>query len=273
MKKLLYLSLLGVFACNLEKEIEITLPPYISLPFVECYIEHDQPLRVLITKSTSYFNNFNFDDPALLSDWLLQNAKVTISFGGVKYELTNILFSDSISGKFYNYYHPAIVSKDETGPFLFQVLLPNGEELISETNILNPVAIDSIVIQFNADSKARALTYFSDPKDEINYYRRVLHKNTVRSEPLQNFTTDDRFASGTLVFGSGYEFIEGDTIINTLYHISKPHFNFLESLQRAVDGNGNPFAQPSPIQSNIAGKGFGIFAGLSFDQSINIVKK
>jgi hypothetical protein len=273
MKILSVLSLLALIACNLENEIEITLPEYNSAPFVECYLEEGLPLRLLLTRSSSFFSNFNLQDPEVLQSWLYQNAVVNISLNGNTYKLQNIPYLDPVTGKFYNYFNPIVPDSTHRGNYLLEILLPNGEEISAETAFLNKVTIDSVVIQFNEDSKARALTYFSDPTDENNFYRRVLHKNNLRSEPLQSFTTDDRISSGTFVFGSGYEFEEGDTVINSLYHVDQAYFNFLESIQRAVDGNGNPFAQPSPIKSNIKGKANGIFTWISKDQSVLFVKK
>jgi hypothetical protein len=273
MKFIYVLSLLALSACNLEKEIEITLPDYNSAPFVECYLEEGLPLRLLLTRSSSFFSNFNLQDPEVLQSWLYQNAVVNISFKGNTYRLLNIPYLDPITGKFYNYFNPVIPDSSYPGPFLLEILLPDGEKISGQTEFLEKVKIDSVVIQFNEDSKARALTYFSDPPDTKNFYRRVLHKNNLRSEPLQSFTTDDRISSGTFVFGSGYEFEVGDTVINNLYHIDQPYFNFLESIQRAVSGNGNPFAQPSPIQSNINGKANGIFTWISKDQTFHFVKK
>jgi hypothetical protein len=273
MKSHIIIFSLFFFSCNLEKEIEISLPPYSSLPFVECYIEQGLPLRLLLTKSSSFFSNFNLEDPELLQSWLYQNAAVSIAFNGEKYRLLNIPFFDTETGKFYNYFSPIIPDSSYKGQYLLEIVLPSGEELSAETYHLNLVKIDSVVIQFNVDSQARALTYFTDPIEEENYYRRVLHKNNLSGEPLQSFTTDDRLVNGNFVFGSGYEFSQGDTVFNTLYHIDRSYFNFLESIQRAVDGNGNPFAQPSPIQSNIKGKANGIFTFISKDQTSIIVKK
>lgn len=272
--KTFYLFLaLVLTSCNLEKEIEITLPDYNSAPFVECYLEEGLPLRLLLTRSSSFFSNFNLQDPEVLQSWFYQNAIVNISFNGNSYRLQNIPYLDPITGKFYNYFNPMVPDSSYRGSYLLQILLPDGEEISSETEFVNKVTIDSVVVQFNDDSKARALTYFSDPLDEKNFYRRVLHKNNLRSEPLQSFTADDRISSGTFVFGSGFEFEEGDTVINSLYHINLAYFNFLESIQRSVDSNGNPFAQPSPIQSNIKGKGNGIFTWISKDQTFHFVKK
>jgi Domain of unknown function (DUF4249) len=47
-----------------------------------------------------------------------------------------------------------------------------------------------------------------------------------------------------------------------LYHITPDYFRFLESAAAAQGANGNPFASPASLVSNITG-GIGIFTGTS----------
>jgi hypothetical protein len=92
----------------------------------------------------------------------------------------------------------------------------------------------------------------------------------------QDFVTDDRIVDDSLiVFGTGYDYAVGDTVINTLYHITEEYSTFLESLNAAVSANGNPFGQPSPIISNLEGSAnaIGIFTGLTYDRRVDIVEK
>ena len=77
------------------------------------------------------------------------------------------------------------------------------------------------------------------------------------------------------MFGSGYQFSEGDTVINTLFHIEKAYADFLESVDAAIGANGNPFGQPSTIISNLEGDAgaIGIFTGLSYDRVVTIISR
>jgi hypothetical protein len=131
-------------------------------------------------------------------------------------------------------------------------------------------------VQFNdTDTLARVLTYLTDLPNEDNYFRRMLHEGSLDSLPRQDFTTDDRVVEDVVVFGTNYDFEIGDTVINTIYHIDKAYYDFLESVQIAVDGNFNPFGQPSPIISNLEGSAnaIGIFTGLSYDRKATIIQE
>ena len=141
------------------------------------------------------------------------------------------------------------------------------------------VPIDSIRVEFSPDldTLARILTFISDPEPgRENYFRRLLNYAALDSVPDQDFLTSDRIAQTPLIaFGTGYELAEGDTVYNTVLHIEKAYYDYVESVQLAVFGNLNPFAQPSPIKSNVHGSAnpIGIFTGLMYDRKMTIVKK
>lgn len=60
---------------------------------------------------------------------------------------------------------------------------------------------------------------------------------------------DDRIVKTDLIaFGTGYDLMQGDTAFNTIFHITKDYYDYYESVQLAVVGDLNPFAQPSPHQ-------------------------
>lgn len=266
-------------ACNLEQEVEITLPEYDSRPVIEAYLEPGKPFRLLITRSDGYFDEFPSIDnfPGGL---LYDSAQVSITHQGVAYELDNQLAFDPTAGKLYNYASSATVPENVGEPFELYIRFPDGTEAFAETSLLPPVPIDSVVIEFPEgdmpeDTLARALTYFTDDPSQVNFYRRVLHAGSLDSLQ-QDFVADDQIVDDSLiVFGTGFDYAEGDTVINTLYHITEPYATFLESLNAAVSANGNPFGQPSPVISNIEGSAnaLGIFTGLIYDRRIDIVEQ
>jgi hypothetical protein len=104
-----------------------------------------------------------------------------------------------------------------------------------------------------------------------------LHENSLTdSIPQQDFTTNDDYVDDkVIVFGTGYDFKEGDTIYNTMFHIERAYFDFWESTFNAISSNGNPFGQPSSIISNVQGDAgaIGIFTGLSYDRVTTVVTK
>jgi len=267
-------------ACNLEQEVDIALPAYDSRPVIEAYLEPGKPFRLLITRSDGYFDAFPSIDN-FPQGLLYDSAQVVITHQGVNYDLENQLAFDPKAGKLYNYVASGTVPENVGEPFELFILFPDGTEAFAQTALLPRVPIDSVVIEFPEgdmpeDTLARALTYFTDdPGQQVNFYRRMLHAGSLDSL-RQDFVVDDQAVDDSLiVFGTGFAYAEGDTVINTLYHITEPYATFLRSLDAAVSANGNPFGQPSPIISNIEGSAnaLGIFTGLMYDRRMDIVKK
>ena len=64
-------------------------------------------------------------------------------------------------------------------------------------------------------------------------------------------------------------------IINTIYSIDNAYFDFLQSIDFAIQSNGNPFGQPSPIISNLSGtaEAIGIFTGITYDRRETIIEE
>lgn len=266
-------------ACNLEKEIEIELPGYDEQVIVECYLEPGLPFRLALTKSAGYFdvlpsggNNL----PSYLQRIQVEGAAVHIRYENRIIPLYNSWSSDADQKRFYNYTSKELVPLDTVQPFFLEIYTKEGDTIRAMTRIPSIVPIDSVVVEFKpGDSLARALTYFTDIAGETNYFRRVLQKGNIYALPEQDFSTDDRFVENVFVFGTGYDYKEGDTLINTMFHLEEAHFRFLESVRNAVSGNSNPFSQASPILSNVHSKGgaMGIFTGLRYHRVWNIVKR
>lgn len=266
---------LGLAACGLEREVEIELPVYESKAVVECYLEPGRPYRLLLSRSEPYFSPFPTAASEFLNNLLIDNAEVIIRHQGNEYRLRNQLVLDGEINKIYNYSNDQRVPFDYDDDFELFITLPGGETITAITRLLPPIPIDSVRVEFNeTDTLARVLTYFTDPSREKNFYRRMLHYNSLDSIPEQDFTLDDRFVEDVVVFGSAYDYLRGDTVFNTLFHIDRPYYDFLESLNAAIISNGNPFGQPSPIISNLEGSAsaIGIFTGLSFVREQTIIE-
>lgn len=261
-------------ACNLEQEIEIELPDYDGRVVVESYLAPGEPFRVLLTKTSPYFEPFPTANDEFLSNILEEGASVTISHKGVVYTLTNQLGFDFATGKLYNYSNNALVPNDLVDEFTLDITLSDGRTIAGSTRLLPVVPIDSLVVQYRQDDTlARVLTYFTDNPGETNYYRRMFHQSSLDSLPLQDFAIEDQFLQGTALFGTNYNFVAGDTLIATLFHIDKAYFEFFNSVANANAANGNPFGQPSPIKTALTGTAdaIGVFTGLVYDRKVVIV--
>jgi hypothetical protein len=119
-----------------------------------------------------------------------------------------------------------------------------------------------------------------DDASTEDYYRFLLHKGSltkkqsngvftlpIAKRPVFDRLIDDQgiFAGNEVITATNYRFEDQDTLIGTVYHISKEHHDYLESVDDAQSANVSPFAQPASIISNIVG-GVGIFAFLSYER-------
>ena len=265
------------FSCgNLEKEIDLDLPLYESQIVVECYLKPNEPFSLLLTKSAAYFEPFPTEDLQFVEKILEQDATVTIRHNGQAYELKNELVFNPVTQKVFNYHNPQLVPQDYDNDFFLEIKTKDGRTVTGQTRLLPVVPIDSVVVEFDllTDTLARVLTYITEDPSTDNYYRRMLHVGALDSIPKQDFTTNDDFVEDNLfIFGSGFDFKPGDTVINSIFHIDREYFDFLESIFFATDANGNPFGQPAAIYSNVSGNAIGIFTGLSVDRVVTVIER
>lgn len=276
----LFVAIVLMSACNLEKEVNIELPEYDRQPMVECYLEPGKPFRLLLTRSYSYFDPFGLDS-TFLQKTLLQGATVRISFNGQTVELLNFPMIEQNPTKLFNYSNPAVMVPETPGiEYTLDITLPdNGGNITGKAVMMPRVPIDSVVVQFGpekTDTLARVLTYITDDLRTANYYRRLLNYHSLDSVPDQDFLVVDRISTEPkIAFGTGYELKAGDTVFNSIFHVSKDYFDYMESVQLAIIGNLNPFAQPAAIKSNVTGTGnpLGIFTALVYDRDTTIVRR
>lgn len=283
---------------NLQQDIEIDIPEYEPQFMVECYLQPGLPYFLTLTKSQPYFDDirvsyvedavvtithsqgtdtldeFNLDisDPTLglLADTALLNTFSTI-FG------TELTFYASLKPV------PEIYEED----FILEIRTLDGESLSASTQILRPVPIDSLVHEFDKDSMAYVLTFFTDEGGKADFYRRVFESQSWSRTTLpngdldsslvfrtvQDFVVDDALFDGQpFAFGTDFEYQVNDTVISTIYHLTKDHFEFTNTRAAAVQASLSPFGQPAVVHSNIRG-GKGIFTGLSFYQERYVIRR
>jgi hypothetical protein len=272
----LLLGFATLVSCNLDREVEIVLPEYDSQRVLECYLEPGQPFRLLLSNSSSYFDPFPTEENLLLFlDQILErDADVRITFGNREIVLRNEINIDFETLKFFNYVSDEIVPEDFTLDYNLEIILKDGRTITGQTRVLPPVPIDSLALEFNDRGEARTLIFIKDDRSVPRYYRRMLHFGSLDSLPSQDFIADNSIVdNGLLAFGHGFSAESGDTIINTVFTIDKAYFDFLVSVNGSIAANGNPFAQPGVIFSNIRGSAgaIGIFTGITFDRVVTIV--
>ena len=270
-------AVLFLMACNLTQDVEIDLPDYERQPVVECYLEPGKPFRLLMTRSYAFFDKLGLDS-TFLQNTLLDGALVTVTYNGQTDTLRNQLTADIAPVKIFNYIGQNLVPSTPGTEFVLNIRLAEGGEITSTTSMISVVPIDSVVVEFSTefDTLARLLTYITDDENQENFYRRLLNYKSLDSFPDQDFLVSDRFSQTSLIaFGTGYDLVEGDTVFNSIFHITREYYDFVESVQLAVVGNLNPFSQPSPVKSNVRGSAnpIGIFAPLVYDRDTTIIRK
>ena len=211
-------ALIFLASCNLTKDVEVVLPAYESQPVVECYLEPGQPMTLLLSKSSPYFEPLG-----QASQWLgklfLDSALVTIAYPAHTDTLKNQLFFNPSTGKIYNYYSPTIVQEIWGIEYKLEIRLKNGETISAKTTVIEPVKIDSVRVEWNPtrDTLARTILYTTDDPATTDFYRRMLHEHSLDSSAMQDFVLDDRLFTDKLVsFGGGYDFTEQDSKHNAL---------------------------------------------------------
>jgi Domain of unknown function (DUF4249) len=258
----LLFSLCALFFIGCSKDYEIILPTNESELVVECYLEDGQPMRALISESTSLL------DTSLTPPIFIQ-ATVVITHGDVKDTLKPINFIDPINKRVFNYGSNKVVKADFTTNenYKIDVYDTKGRHAFGTTNFMKAVNIESLTPIFNTNKEAYCLTKFKDDPSQNNYFRLILNKNTLSDSVELNIILDNSFAnsSNEFVYGSGYSFKKGDVINARLFHLSYDYYLYLTTLQNARSALVNPFAVSGEVVSNIKG-GLGFFAALSYTQ-------
>ncbi len=288
--KILPILLLGfvLSACDLTQEIEVELPEYEPEVMVESYLEPGLPFSVVLTQTVGYF-----DDLKLI---YVKEATVSISYGNQTDTLTAIELPLSTPGlellldtallntirqflgeTIYLYGSITPVPTLYETPFTLNITTQEGKTLSSTTIIPKPITFEEPVVRFNERDKALLLTQFMDDAGQANFYRRVLDKREqeVTEQPdgsldsawvtnnYQDFLVDDELGNGQLqVFGTAFDWVEGDTLIQTIYSVTADYYKFVTSRDAAIAASLSPFGQPAKLRGNIVG-GQGIFTGQS----------
>jgi hypothetical protein len=263
MVKLIHICILfGVLlsSCNLEKDIEIDLPPYSPQPVVECYIEPGKPYRLALFETVDYFN--------IPNNPIIPDALVIISYNGTNDTLKYQIIPDTLEGKLYNYVGDTTkkVPYDYSSPFSLYIKDNKGRILTSTTYIPQPVFIDSIWFVFNDEGRATSNIRFQDVNPSIeDFYRFVVVVNPFNFTEKGDIYFSDRLITSSTIQVTSRSTVEPGIIDMYLLHLTTEHYNYIKSADDADNANGNPFAQPSVIKSNING-GIGIFTGLNTDR-------
>lgn len=276
-KKIIPVLLFAALAISCEKEIDIELPDVEQKIVCDGGITVGQPAEVTLTWSAGYFDPI---DSASLLNYVIQSATVYVTDGITTDTLYPMIDFNRTIPLFYR----GANILGQVGATYVLTVVKDGKTVTSTTTIPTPVALDSVWFrpEIPGDSLGFAWAHLTDPVGLGNGYRwytKRLHEDPDFMAPYGS-TFDDNFIEGEsfdfaysrpVAAGStvpedndnrrGY-FITGDSIVVKFCAIGEAEAAFFRTFEIEVGNNGNPFASPGVIESNVEG-GLGIFCGYS----------
>lgn len=258
--------LVSCLACNMQQEMEVELPPHEQDLIVECYLEPGEPMRALVTNSSSFYDKSQFS--------AVDSAEISISTGATSRQLHSYNHADTNYNKVFNYWHPERVEYKEGKEY--QISIRVGGEVIAsgKTRFLAKPTVLNSYFKPGPDSMAAAFVEIADNPEEENYYRVVLRSsNNPKAGVNYDGIWDDKNAkNGKLLTYTPYVFNQGwGNVALNVYHIEKPYYEFLKSVKQAKEANYNPFMQPASIRSTLDGA-TGVFTAVSLSSDTISVK-
>lgn len=246
------LCLAGLVGCNFDKDINVVVPDQASQLAVECYIEPGQPIRLLLTETRNFF-----DAP---SQPFINNATVRMAVNGQSFAVPFSPLADTVALKVWNYVLPTIPTSDTSQVFTLQVSDTAERRITSVCRMPVPAMIDSLYYRFRGDSMAAVVCILKRPTTaRAHFYRVLVGKRSADFGAIRDLLADDAITAGDrLPVSTDFNFRLGDTLVVRVLHVERDYYDFLSTSRQAQNVAGNPFAQPAPVRSNIAG-GFGIF--------------
>ncbi|GAA4052767.1 hypothetical protein GCM10022409_44600 [Hymenobacter glaciei] len=280
-KSIIALLLLALAGCGkLQNDINVPLPTYSAELVVECYLEPGKVPNLAVTTSVPYLGAVLPQVPTDVTVTLtMPNGRLIALDFKPNY---NALIDTASGEKFHSHIgrDPLVAKAGDV--FKIDVRDTKGRQITGTTTMLAPIPIDSVEYKFNdktgTNRKAYFLTNFRDPASPDDCYRLQLHKGNpakgaLLKSPEVDISVQDRLLNGQpFVLGTSYRFFPGDTVTATLYHTDIAYYRFRQSVRDARGANGNPFAQPSTIYSNVQG-GVGIFTVLSGTRATKVLEK
>lgn len=263
------LTLATLSGCDLQKDIDVELPALPAQLVAECYLENGVVPRLTVTETTPFLS-----DPRPV---VPTGVTVVLTLpSGRRDTLLNRLGVDPATLKGYTHIAKQPLVARPGDVFQLEVTDKKGRRVTGTATMPARVPIDTVEWKFDDKSvearRAYVLTTFNDPAGALNYYRLMIHKDSISQDPEADYDVEDRLNDGKpFTLGTSYRFQAGDTLLITLYHIDQPYYLFRRSVDDAQNANGNPLSQPSAIKSTVQG-GVGIFTVLSYDRRTVIVR-
>ena len=297
-----FIILLLLFTCC-EKNITIELPDVEDKIVIQGHIEQGLPPYVILTRSTPYFDDVGL---STFDSLFVHDALVVVSDGINDFTLTELCAADLDTALlpfiseaigipaenlinlqyciYTNFSVFGIVGKT------YKLTVTAGDKTYSSTTeIPQLVPLDSIWFELFGTSDSSGLIWanLSDPPALGNAYRWFAKRQGQDNNfiaPLGSAFEDKFFNGKSISFAydrghhpseednqeASHLYKTGDTIIVKFCTIDKGHFDFWRSFDTEMISNGNPFAAPASIKTNIEGGALGVWGGygVSYDTTV-----
>jgi len=266
------LLLLLFLLTDCQQKIDVKIPDYVEKLVVEGKIEVGTNPQVYLSYTVPYFGNHTTN----ISDFAVKGAFVTVTDG-----ITIDTLKDATFGN--GFYYVAAHMTGVEGRTYNLMIQVNGKVYTAQTSIYPQVKLDTLWFKVEKqDSLGYIYTHMHEPPQLGNWYRwqaKRIHKDSIFIAPLGS-AFDDKFINGKS-FDFAYDrgmlqnstadddnnaekgyFKRGEKVVVKFNTIGEKEFLFFRSYDANIISNGNPFAAPTNLQSNIQGQNvIGVWCG------------
>ncbi|HNV95473.1 MAG TPA: DUF4249 domain-containing protein [Bacteroidales bacterium] len=282
MKRMVYIFLLSLALISCEKEITVDMPTPENKIVVEAAIEEGQYAWAFISRTAAYFAPV---DSAIIMNMIVKNAVVVVT-DGIENDTLHLSL-DPYTFPYLKYVGSKIIG--QAGKQYWITITVDEKTYHAKTTIPHAVSLDSLKFKpdNNQDTLGFIWLYLKDPDTLGNYYRaftKVLGKDSVFLHPYPS-VSDDRFFNGQKAEYQLYRgrnplednnynpqgldsagvarwyFRTGETVIVKITQIDNLHYRFWYSMEQQFMTDGNPFATPTSLKTNIEGGAIGVWGG------------
>lgn len=264
----LLLGLTALFSgCGLQKDVDVELPAEPAQLVVECYLESGKVPELTVTETVPYLSA---PTPSVPTD-------VTVTLTSPTGNTETLRFQpgqNRLTRKLYTHRGQRALRIQPGDTWQITVVDTKGRRVTGSATMPSTVPLEAVEWKFNDQPQPKALVTvkFQDPPGLGDAYRFQIHKDSVAAGREVDYMPEDRLLDGQLItLGTGYEFEANDTLWVTLYHLDRPYYRFMQSVDDAQSANGNPFGQPAAVQSTVTG-GIGVFTILNYQRRMIVVR-
>ncbi|HOU98015.1 MAG TPA: DUF4249 domain-containing protein [Bacteroidales bacterium] len=279
---MVYIFLLSLALISCEKEITVDMPTPENKIVVEAAIEEGQYAWAFISRTAAYFAPV---DSAIIMNMIVKNAVVVVT-DGIENDTLHLSL-DPYTFPYLKYVGSKIIG--QAGKQYWITITVDEKTYHAKTTIPHAVSLDSLKFKpdNNQDTLGFIWLYLKDPDTLGNYYRaftKVLGKDSVFLHPYPS-VSDDRFFNGQKAEYQLYRgrnplednnynpqgldsagvarwyFRTGETVIVKITQIDNLHYRFWYSMEQQFMTDGNPFATPTSLKTNIEGGAIGVWGG------------